>query len=416
MAPMISRHIEPRVFEALSDTRVVVIQGARQVGKSTLLNSVVRQVGGRTVSLDDQPTRSAAQTDPVGFLEQGGDGVLGVDEIQRVPALVLALKLIVDRDPRPGRFLVTGSANLLRVPAAEDSLAGRAESLELHGFSQGERDGHLEQFIDRLFAGDRFLDHRSTLRRHDYLQRAVTGGYPEVLARPEGRRRVQWMDNYVTRIVQRDAPEISDSRRLSDLPRVLRLLAARNSEELNIAGLSSEIGIPASSLTRLIELLETLYLIQRVPAWSTNLSKRVVSRPKTSLLDTGLAARLVNVSATGAAPGINGEVAGNLLEGFVAGELRRQQGWSEETTRMSHYRDRAAGEVDLILETGDGRVAGIEVKASATVTGADVRWLALMRDRLGARFVGGLVLYTGEASQPFGDRITAAPIDVMWTA
>ncbi|MFY9264847.1 MAG: ATP-binding protein [Solirubrobacterales bacterium] len=416
MRATVARHIKPRVLEALSDTRIVVVQGARQVGKTTLIRQITDELGGRLVSFDDENTRRAAEADPVDFLSQNPDGLLTVDEVQRVPELVLALKLVVDRDPRPGRFLLTGSANLLRLPAAGDSLAGRAESVELHGFSQGEMTGHREQFIDRLLAGDRFFGHSTKLSRHDYLERATAGTYPEAVSRPTERRRTQWLDNYVARIVERDAPDISGSHRLADLPLVLRALAARNGNELNITDVSKETGIPASSLTRLIDLLEALYLVQRIPAWSTNLSKRVVSRPKAALLDTGLAARLINISATGAAPPNYAEAAGHILEGFVAGEIRRQRGWANETVRISHFRDRSAGEVDLILETADGRVAGIEVKATATVTAADTRWLAGLRDRLGARFSGGVVLHSGSASVPFGDRITAAPIDILWTA
>lgn len=414
MTARVERFVKPRVLEALHDTRVVVLQGARQVGKTTLLRDVVADGGGQLVTFDDDITRVTAQADPVGFVEQNPDGLLAIDEVQRVPELVLALKLVVDRDPRPGRFLLTGSADLLRLPATEDSLAGRAESVELHGFSQGELNARREQFIDRLLAGDRFLGHASLLTRGDYLQRAIAGAYPEALSRSAGRRRNQWLDNYLTRIVERDAPDISHLQRLGELPLILRVLAARNSEELNIADIARDTGIPARTLAPHLELLETLYLVQRIPAWSTNLSKRVVSRPKAALLDTGLAARLINVSAAGAAPGVHGEIAGHLLEGFVAGELRRQQGWSDEQVRISHYRDHAGDEVDLILETDDGRVAGLEVKAASTVNARDAKWLARLRDRLGDRFVGGLVLHTGASSGPLGARIAAAPIDVLW--
>ena len=414
MTVRVERFVKPRVLEALHDTRVVVLQGARQVGKTTLLRDVVADTSGQLVTFDDDITRLTAQADPVGFVEQNPDGLLAIDEVQRVPELVLALKLVVDRDPRPGRFLLTGSADLLRLPATEDSLAGRAESVELHGFSQGELNARQEQFIDRLLAGDRFLGHASPLTRGDYLQRAIAGAYPEALSRSAGRRRNQWLDNYLTRIVERDAPDISHLQRLSELPLILRVLAARNSEELNIADIARDTGIPARTLAPHLELLETLYLLQRIPAWSTNLSKRVVSRPKAALLDTGLAARLINVSAAGATPGVHGEIAGHLLEGFVAGELRRQQGWSDEQVRISHYRDHAGDEVDLILETDDGRVAGLEVKAASTVSARDAKWLARLRDRLGGRFVGGLVLHTGASSGPLGARIAAAPIDVLW--
>lgn len=400
----------------MSDTRIVVIQGARQVGKTTLVREVVDELRGRLVTFDDALTRSAAQADSVGFLDQNPEGLLAIDEVQRVPEMVLALKLVVDRDGRPGRFLLTGSADLLRLPATEDSLAGRAESIELHGFSQGEISSRRERFIDGVFDGDTFLGHVSELSRSDYLERAVAGAYPEALMRTAGRRRNQWLDNYLARIVERDAPDVSNLRRLGELPLILRVLAARNGEELNVASLANDTGIPASTLVPHLELLETLYLIQRIPAWSTNLSKRVVSRPKVALLDSGLAARLLNVSAAGASPTAYSEVAGHLLEGFVAGELRRQIGWTERSVRMSHYRDRAGDEIDLILESDDGQVAGVEVKAAASVGLRDAKWLLKLRDKLGDRFVRGIILHTGTTSAPFGERVTAAPLDVLWAA
>lgn len=413
MTEQVERFAESRVLEALRDTRIVVTQGARQVGKTTLLHEVVAKAGGRAVTLDDEVVRAAARADPVGFVSQYPEGLLAIDEVQRAPELVLALKLVVDRDPRPGRFLLTGSANLLRLPATEDSLAGRAEGIELHGFSQGEIAGRRERFIDRVLAGDRFLGHTSTLTRKDYLERAVAGSYPQALART-GRRRSQWLDNYLARVVERDAPDVSPLQRLGDLPLILRALAARNSDELNIADIARGTGIPARTLAPHLELLETLYLVQRIPAWSANLTKRVVSRPKAALLDTGLTARLIGVSAAGAAPAVQPETAGRLLEGFVAGELRRQQGWAEELVRISHYRDHAGGEVDLILETDDGRVAGIEVKATSSVGKNDGKWLAKLRDRLGDRFTAGVILHTGSSSGPFGDKIAAVPIDILW--
>lgn len=415
MSSVIARHAAPLVLEALRDTRIVVVQGARQVGKTTLVNDVAARMGGTVLSFDDEEVRALAEADPVSFLNQNPDRLLVIDEVQRVPSLVLALKLVVDRDPRPGRFLLTGSANLLRIPATEDSLAGRAEGVELHGFSQGELTGHREQFIDRLLAGDRFIGHTSDLRRHDYLERAIAGAYPEALARSAGRRRNQWLDNYLTRIVERDAPDVSTSQRLPDLPRVLQLLAARHSEELNIAKLAVATEVPARSLAPLVDLLETLYLIQRIPAWSTNLSKRVVARPKAMLLDGGLAARLVNVSAAGVAPGVNAEIAGHLLEGFVAGELRRQLAWAEAPVRIHHFRDYDGPEVDLVLETPDGRIAAIEVKGAASAGPHDARWMAKLRHKLGKRFVGGVVLHTGSLGGSLGDRIGAVPMDALWT-
>jgi predicted AAA+ superfamily ATPase len=411
----IPRHLKPRVLEALTDTRIVVIQGARQVGKSTLATSIIESRGGRLVSLDDDVTRIAASTDPPGFVRQLPSGLLGIDEVQRVPSLILALKAAVDTDPHPGRFLVTGSANLLRMPAMQDSLAGRAENLDLFPLSQGELMRTTETFIDRLLDGDLFVDHRSRLTRQDYLERACAGGYPEALRRRPGRRRTAWFDNYLSRIVGRDAADISGLQRLSDLPRLLRLLAARNATELNQTDVASDMSIPARTLPPYLDLLETLFLIQRVPAWSTNLSKRVAGRPKMSVLDGGLAARLVNVAATGAGAAGNPEVAGQLLEGFVVGELRRQLGWAEESPGLYHYRDHDGPEVDVILETDDGRVAGLEIKAASTVQAKDGRWLGQLRDKLDRRFVAGLILHTGPEAAPFGKRIAAVPIDVLWS-
>lgn len=411
----VARHIHDRVVEALADTRVVVIQGARQVGKTTLVQAVTEQRDGRLVTLDDPTVLAAAQADPPGFLAQHPGGTLAIDEVQRAPELVLALKLAVDTDRRPGRFLLTGSANLLRLPATGDSLAGRAESIELFGFSQGELHTHREQFIDRLLSGDTFAAHVSSLNRADYLDRACTGGYPEVITRTTDRRRAAWIDNYLQRIVERDAPDVSGLHHLEELPRLLRLIAARNAGELNISALASDAGIPTRTLAPYLNLLETLYLIQRVPAWSTNLSKRVVSRPKSMLLDSGLAARLNNVSASHASTAINPDLAGALLEGFVAGELRRQLGWCQANARISHYRDHDGAEVDLILEADDGRIAGIEVKSTSSVTARDARWLSRLRDKLGNRFAAGVILHTGPTSSPFGDRIAAVPMDALWT-
>jgi predicted AAA+ superfamily ATPase len=195
---------------------------------------------------------------------------------------------------------------------------------------------------------------------------------------------------------------------------LLRLIAARNTAELNLASLAGDSEIPVRTLAPYLDLLETLFLIHRLPAWSTNLSQRVVSRPKIALQDTGLAARLVNLAAAGAAPGSNAQLAGPLLEGFVVGELRRQLTWSQHSARLFHYRDRHGAEVDFILESDDGRIAAIEVKATSTVTAKDTRWLAQMRNRLGERFVNGIILHTGTTSAPFGPRLTATPIDALW--
>ena len=412
---LVPRHAHRLVTEALADTPIVVIQGARQVGKSTLAGQVLAGRPSRLVTLDDPGTLAAAEADPVTFVNQYPNGCLGVDEVQRAPGLVLALKAAVDANRRPGRFLLTGSANLLRLPANHDSLAGRSESVELFGLSQGELAGRQEGFIDRLLAGDLMVDAADGPSRAEYMNRICAGGYPEVLRRDPGRRRNAWLDNYLERIIQRDAADVSGLQRLAEIPALLRLLAARNTAELNRRALANDIGIPERTLPPYLQLLETLYLVHYLPAWSNNLSKRVVGRPKAALLDTGLAARLVNVSADALTAEVTPERAGPLTEAFVLAEVRKQLGWSDQQPRLYHYRDHDGPEIDLIVETGDGRVAAIEVKAAATLNNRDFRWLTQLRDRLGRRFTAGVTLYAGASPLPWGDRLAALPIAALWT-
>lgn len=410
----LDRHARSLVEESLADTPIVVIQGARQVGKSTLAARVLRERPSLLLNLDDPGTRAAAVADPVSFVDQLPDGCVGIDEVQRVPELILALKASVDRDRRPGRFLLAGSADLLRLPTAQDSLAGRSESIELFGFSQGELDGRKEDFVDRILSGDRMLDRSSSVTRSEYLSRVCAGGFPEVLKRATTRRRQAWLDNYAQRIVARDAADVSGLERLAELPVLLRLLAARNAGELNRSSLARAAGIPERTLPPYLALLETLYLVQRIPAWSGNLSKRIAGRPKMALLDSGLAARLVNVAPEALTATVNPTPAGPLVEGFVLGELRKQLTWSEERPALLHFRNYDGPEVDVVLEAPDGRIAGIEVKASATIDHRDFRWLEHLRDRLGHRFVAGVTLYTGQRALPFGDRLSSLPVSALW--
>jgi hypothetical protein len=408
---LIERHARARVEEALADTPVVVLQGARQVGKSTLARMVAGERG-VFVTLDDEPVRRAVLADPAGFVAQY-EGLLVIDEVQRAPEVLLAIKAEVDRRRQPGMFLLTGSANLLRLRSVQDSLAGRAETIELLGFSQGELAGVREQFLDQLWSGEVPVSWTSKLGRPEYLQRACAGSYPEAHVRSE-RRRSAWFSSYAQRIVERDAHEISAGGRLGDLPRLLRLVAARNATELNQADLASDAAFPARTLAPYLDLLETLYLVWRVPAWSTNLTSRVTGRAKLVVLDSGLAAHLAHLTPASMALTANPEPAGPLLEGMVLAELRRQSGWSEGPVHLSHYRDRAGPEVDVIIEHPDGRIAAVEVKATSSLGPKAFRPLQLLRDRLGDRFAQGVVLYTGGQALRFGERLSAQPIEALW--
>lgn len=378
-----------------------------------MTQQVLRGRRGTTLSLDDSAVLAAAQADPDGFVRQDA-GLLVIDEIQRAPQLLRSLKAAVDEDRRPGRFLVTGSADLLGLPGAQESLAGRAETIALYGLSQGERRGVREGFVDALLAaGLPALSTPEPLSRSDYMELICAGSYPEPLGRA-GRRRQAWFDNYLTRVLSRDAAEVSRLQHLDRLPVLLSLLAANSAGELVRSRLADSSGVPASSLDAYLRVLEGLHLVHTLPAWGRNLTSRVTDRPKVALLDTGLAARLAHVTPAALAPGIASDVAGGLTEAFVAGELRRQLAGSDALPVLSHFRDRNGLEVDLVLADGQGGIAGIEVKAAVTVRASDFRGLTGLRDRLGARFRAGVVLHTGPRALPFGDRLTALPLSALW--
>ncbi|WP_207386761.1 ATP-binding protein [Frankia sp. Cppng1_Ct_nod] len=416
------RSLQSLVSEALADTRVVGVVGPRQAGKSTLVRRIVGESpDGVYISLDDRDARVAAEVDPRGFLA-GRSGLLAIDEVQRVPELLLALKAAVDADERPGRFLVTGSSQLSANRGVSETLAGRIERFELWPLSQSElaaTAGTLrtaETFLDRLLAGVLPLEHAGDLTKTDYLDRAVAGGYPEALRR-SGARRAAWFDAYVETVVEREAPGVSASPRTAELPRLLRLVAARHASLLNVADLARDAGLPERTVHRYLDVLEAVFLVRRCPAWAVNLTQREIRAPKVFVTDPGLAAHLrgADIASLGR-PEIARGADGPILEGMVYSELLRQSGWSAVRPSLFHYRDRAGAEIDLVIEDRSLRVVGIEVKAAADVSRRDIRHLVAVRDRLGERFVAGVVLHTGARAFPLGDRLAAVPISALWAS
>jgi predicted AAA+ superfamily ATPase len=397
--------------EALADTPVVVVAGPRQAGKSTLAAHVVADARGTWLTLDDAAVLDAARSDPVGFVS-GRRGLVGIDEAQRVPELLLAIKAEVDRERRPGRFLLTGSTRLLGAPKLADSLAGRMEALTLWPFTQAELGdaGAAPELIDRAF-GHAISELRPpAATKAEVLERAGAGGFLPALART-GRRRTAWYDSYVTGVIDREVRALTDATYLRELPRLLRLCAARTSGELNITDLARDLGLSRPTTDSYLAHLEAVFLIQTIPAWSTNLTTRVVRRPKLTITDTGLAARLL-----GGRLRTDADLAGRLIETFVAGELRAQAEWSQTRPALFHFRDRDGIEVDLVLESGDGRVVGIEVKAGATVRTEDLRGLRLLEQRLGPGFAAGIVLCTAPEPRHLGGRLWTLPVSALWHA
>ena len=406
-ADYLPRRASDRVIEALQDTRVVVLNGARQTGKSTLAELALAKLdGGRARFLDDPATRSSAQSDPVRFVRH--DGTLLIDEVQRVPDLWLAIKNEVDRDPRPGRFLLTGSARLLGLASLPDALPGRSETIELWPLSQGEIDGRPDGFVDAVFAeGAQISATNGELRRRDYLARALRGGYPESVRREQPRRRSRFFENYLADLLARDIKQVAHIERSGDMRRLLSLLAAQTAGLVNFSRLASELAITAPTVKSYVEILETIYLVRLIPAWSTNLTTRAVATPKVIFVDCGLAGFLT-------AGGTGDSVVGGLIENFVLGELARQLTWSDVSARLFHYRDRDQVEVDAVLEDNSGNVVGIEVKSSETARSADFAGLRHLQQRLGGRFQAGIVLYCGAQTLPFGQDLACMPISALW--
>lgn len=406
----LDRRAAPLVTEALGDTRVVVVIGARQAGKSTLVHEVSRDISNvRERRLDRPNELQAATADPVAFVEH--DGLLVVDEIQRAPELLLPIKARVDVDQRPGQYILTGSPRLLGLRNVPDALVGRTETVELWPFSQGELDGSPDEWVDRVF--DVSPDWRSpeVLERTDYLERSVRGGFPEAVRR-QGRRRERFFESYVNDLLDRDVTQLADIQRRSDLHRLLRLVADSMAQPMVIARVSSALQLPESTTRRYLSLFEEVFLIKRLPAWSATATKRASRTPKTLFVDTGIGSHLAGLGLGRLQR--DEALAGPVLENLVLSELAKQISWSLTRPWLGHYRTRDGDEVDGVLEAPDGRIVGIEVKSARSVRSEDFRGLKHLQSRVPQRFHHGVVLYTGDEVLSFGAGLTAQPISSLW--
>ncbi len=405
---MYERFVEHRVEEALSDTPVVLVTGPRRAGKTTL----VRKMGeaGRTyITLDDQTALEAARTDPSGFI-RGLDRAI-IDEIQRAPDLLLAIKKTVDEDYRPGRFLLTGSANVLTLPRVADSLAGRMETLRMLPLSRAEIIGVRPTFLDRLFAGALEGD-KQAIVGDDLVQLSLMGGFPEVIARDTERRRQDWARSYLTSVLTRDLRDIAEIEKLTELPKFVRLLAEHSGQLVNYSQAGSSIDVSYKTGQRYVALLEQVFLVATLQPWFTNALKRIAKTPKLHFLDSGLlaTARGLNFERVKA----NHKVFGALLETFVFSEVLKLMTASDLRLSPYHFRDQQMREVDIVLERDDGMIVGIEVKASATVKSSDFGGLRTLAEACKDRFAYGVVLYDSTDFVPFGDKLAAAPLSCLW--
>jgi len=404
------RFAKQRLTEALGDSPVVLIHGPRQCGKTTLARTVGESAGYAYLNFDVEGDRAAAEADPIGFVADLPPRII-LDEVQHVPRLFSAIKGAVDRDRRPGRFILTGSANVLLVPALSDSLAGRMEILRLHPLAQTEMERKESRFLDRLL-GDGFAFRQVERLGRNLARRVLAGGYPPAVARHSGTRRAAWYRSYLDSIVQRDIRDMTRIASFDALPRLLESAAAHTACLFNANALAATFQLSRPTIRDYLALLESVFLIGRLPPWHTNRLSRLVKTPKLHLGDSGLAATLLDVNSDSFAE--DRTLLGQLVETFVFQELNRQASWRDDALRFFHFRDRDGVEVDIVIERGARAVAGVEVKAGATVTESDFRGLRKLQHAAGRRFVRGVVLYDGESALSFGEQLQAVPIRSLW--
>jgi len=397
-----------QVLTALKDTPVVLVTGPRQCGKTTLVRSVVA-AGREFITMDDDTVLASARTDPAGLVRSLRK--VTIDEIQRAPDLLRAIKRAVDDNRQPGRFLLTGSANLLAVPLVSESLAGRMEIVNLLPLSQAEIHRRKPGFLRAAFEGKAGRC-GETMTGRQLVDAVLTGGYPEMLRRKQPERRRAWARDYVRAIVQRDVRDIADVEKLAQMPRLLQVLTHYSGQLTNFTEIGGQVGFDDKTTRKYIGIMEQLYLVRRVEPWFRNQLKRLVKTPKLHFLDSGLLAALLAVTPERIR--LDRTIFGSLLETFVFTELLKQIAWAGNACALYHYRDKDQNEVDFVVEDDAGSVVGIEVKASATVTSSDFKGLRKLADGCGAAFKAGIVLYDGERQSPFGERLFAAPLSCLW--
>ncbi len=410
---MYERALTPRLLAALSTSPVVLLHGARQAGKSTLARTVASGPHpAEYLTLDDPALLASARNDPAGFVAGLRESVV-IDEVQRAPDLLLSIKAAVDRNRRPGRFLLTGSAHVLTVPRLSESLAGRMIVFQLYPLAQSEIEGAGGRLVNRFFDDAPIPIDQLPTDREAVIRRIVAGGYPEPLSLAS-ETRDDWFSSYLTTILQRDVRDLAQRiERLAELPRVLTVLAGRTATLLNVADLSRILGIPYTSLRGYLAMFQATFLVHTIPAWHARVRRRLVKAPKVIMVDTGLAAHLLRADVRRIAS--DADLLGGLLETFVITEVLKQASWSEARPSAFHYRTGSGEEVDLVLEDRSGRVVGIEVKATATVGTGDFKGLRGLQRDAKRRFHRGILFHLGDAVAPFGDGFTAMPVPFLWS-
>ncbi|WP_328293548.1 ATP-binding protein [Kineococcus sp. NBC_00420] len=402
----------------LTEEQVLLIEGPRSVGKSTLLRHLATQAGVEVIDLDDLDTREAVSRDLRLFA--AGDPPVCFDEYQKVPLVLDAIKAELNHAGRPGRFVLAGSTRFDALPTAAQSLTGRLHRLTLRPFSQGELDRHEEHFLPMAFETPKSLVELGPSRvgRDEVIRRVTTGGFPLAVERPTTAARNRWFDDYVRLTLERDVRDLSRVRQAAALPQLLERLAGQTAQVLNVSAAAASVGLDDRTADGYTKLLEAVFLLQRIPAWARTTSARSALRPKVHLVDSGVAARLLRLTPEklGQRSAVALQQFGHLLETFAVMEVAKQASWRDDIDGLHHWRTHDGLEVDLAVERDDGTVIGIEIKAGGRLPGDDFRGLRALRDQIGEQFVAGYALYLGEHAYTYEDRLHALPLDRLWTA
>jgi len=407
---MYQRNVRKKITTALRDTPVIMLAGPRQCGKTTLVKQIMKD-DWVYVTLDDVNQLEFAKNDPLGFIRGFNDRRVIIDEVQRVPELFLPIKQSIDENRRPGRFLLTGSANAMALPRVADSLAGRLEVISLLPLAECEIQDTPSSFLTKILSG-KIPDAKQTRVREQLITKVLTGGFPEALLRKEENRRASWFNQYILGIVQKDMKDLSQIENLDIMPRLIQIICNQAGNLINYTEVGNALGLSRQTIVRYLQLLEQLFIFQELPAWHRNNNKRLTKAPKVHLVDSGLlcALRRVNDDKIHRDP----VLFGNLLETYVLCELRRLASWLDEPLYFSHYRDKDQVEVDIVMETMSGDVIGIEVKSSATLRTHSFQGLQRLKKITGKNFLLGLLLYDGDHTNVVDENIFSAPIGVLW--
>ena len=407
---MYERILTPILRDALQDSPVILLNGARQVGKSTLIRFILEN-SHDYYTLDDPSILNLLKKDPLTFLQNLKKPVV-IDEIQRAPESFIAIKKIVDEKRIPGFFVLTGSANVLALSKLSESLAGRMEVYTLWPLSQAELEGTSIDFISKLFEENTSFSIKNSAHDDDILERLLKGGYPPAILKKDALRRKYWFRSYIMTLLQKDIRDLTHIEGLSEIPNLLSLLATRVGTLMNTSEISRSMGLPNTTLKRYLTLLETLYLITPLPAWSSNLSKRLIKTPKIFFNDTGIVSYLLSLSKESLL--FQKHILGHLLENFVVSEVLKAVSYSSEIVHAFHYRTHSGQEIDILLQNAHGKIAGIEVKSKSSVQKEDFKGIFALEEDIKEKFVCGVVLYMGKTIIPFGHNKYALPISILW--